>query len=36
MLHSQPIYDEKYIKIKVKTFNNTINSLFSCYFLTKY
>ena len=27
--HSQPIYDEKYIKTKVKTFNNTINTLFS-------
>ena len=28
-LHSQPIYDEKYIKTKVKTLNNTINILFS-------
>ena len=28
-LHSQPIYDDKYIKTKVKTFNNTINTLFS-------
>ena len=27
--HSQPIYDDKYIKIKVKTFNITINTLFS-------
>ena len=27
--HSQPIYDEEYIKFKVKTFNNTINTLFS-------
>ena len=27
--HSQPIYDDKYIKTKVKTFNNTINRLFS-------
>ena len=27
--HSQPIYDEKYIKTKVKTFNNTINTLSS-------
>ena len=27
--HSQPIYDEKYIKTKIKTFNNTINTLFS-------
>ena len=27
--HSQPIYDNKYIKTKVKTFNNTINTLFS-------
>ena len=26
---SQPIYDDKYIKTKVKTFNNTINTLFS-------
>ena len=27
--HSQPIYDDKYLKIKLKTFNNTINTLFS-------
>ena len=27
--NSQPIYDDKYIKTKVKTFNNTINTLFS-------
>ena len=27
--HSQPIYDVKYIKTKVKTFNNTINTLLS-------
>ena len=27
--HSQPIYDDKYIKTKVETFNNTINRLFS-------
>ena len=27
--HSQPIYDEKYIKTKVKTFNNVINTAFS-------
>ena len=27
--HSQPIYDDKYIKIKVRTFNNMINTLFS-------
>ena len=27
--HSQPIYDNKYIKTKVKAFNNTINTLFS-------
>ena len=27
--HSQSIYDDKYIKTKVKTFNNTINTLFS-------
>ena len=27
--HSQPIYDGKYIKTKVKTFNNLINTLLS-------
>ena len=27
--HSQPIYDEKYIKIKVKTFSSMINTFFS-------
>ena len=27
--HSLPIYDDKYIKTKVKTFNNSINTLFS-------
>ena len=27
--HSQPIYDEKYIKTKVKTFSRMINTLFS-------
>ena len=27
--HSQPIYDDKCIKTKVKTFNNSINTLFS-------
>ena len=27
--HSQPIYDDKYIKTKVKIFNNTINTLLS-------
>ena len=27
--HGQPIYDDKYIKIKVKTFNNSINTTFS-------
>ena len=27
--HSQPIYDDKYIKTKVKAFNNTINTLLS-------
>ena len=27
--HSQPIYDDKYIKTKVKTCNNMINTLFS-------
>ena len=28
-LHSQPICDDKYIKTKVRTFNNTTNTLFS-------
>ena len=28
-LHSHPIYDEKYITTKVKTFNSMINTLFS-------
>ena len=27
--HSQPIYDDKYIKTKVKTFSSMINTLFS-------
>ena len=27
--HSQPIYDDEYIKTKVKTFNSMINTLFS-------
>ena len=27
--HRQPLYDDKYIKTKVKTFNNTINTFFS-------
>ena len=27
--HSQPIHDDKYIKTKVKTFGETINTLFS-------
>ena len=27
--HSQPIFDKKYIKILVKTFNSVINSIFS-------
>ena len=27
--HSQPIYEDKYLKTKVKTFNNTINILLS-------
>ena len=26
--HSQPIYDDKYIKTKVKTFSSMINTLF--------
>ena len=29
--YSQPIYDGKYIKTKVKTFSNSINTLFSGY-----
>ena len=28
-LHSKPIYNDKYIKTKVKTFNEMINTLFS-------
>ena len=28
-LHSQPIYDDKYIKTKIKTFSSMINTLFS-------
>ena len=28
-LHSRPIYDDKYIKTKVKTFNSMINTIFS-------
>ena len=27
--HSQPIYDDKYIKAKVKAFSSMINTLFS-------
>ena len=27
--HSQPIYDDKYIKTKVKSFNGVLNTLFS-------
>ena len=27
--HSQPIYDDKYIKTKVETFSSMINTLFS-------
>ena len=34
-LHIQLVYDEKYIKTKVKTFNNTINTLFSGYEIPK-
>ena len=33
--HSQPIYNDKYIKTKVKTFNITINTLFSGYEIPK-
>ena len=29
IFHSQPIYDDKYIKTKVKTFSSMINTLFS-------
>ena len=29
IFHSQPIYDEKYIKTKVKTFSSIINTLFA-------
>ena len=28
-LHSQPAYDEKYIKTKEKTFNEVVNANFS-------
>ena len=28
-IHSQPIYDDKYIKTKVKTFSSMINTFFS-------
>ena len=28
-LHSQPVYDEEYIKTKVKTFNEVIKTVFS-------
>ena len=27
--HSQPIYDEKYIKTNVKAFNGVVNTVFS-------
>ena len=27
--HSQPIYDEKYIKTKVKVFKDVVNTIFS-------
>ena len=27
-LHIQPVYDEKYIKTKVKTFNGVVNTMF--------
>ena len=27
--HSQPVYDEKYIKTEVKAFNGVINTVFS-------
>ena len=26
--HSPPVYDEKYIKIKLKTFNEVVNTIF--------
>ena len=28
-LHSKPVYDEKYVKTKVKTFNSVINTVSS-------
>ena len=28
-LHSKPVYDEKYIKTKVKTFNGVVNTVVS-------
>ena len=28
-LHSKPVYDEKYIKVKVKTFKKVVNTVFS-------
>ena len=27
--HSQPVYDEKYMKTKIKTFNEVVNKTFS-------
>ena len=27
--YSEPIYDEKYLKIKLKTFNDVVNTVFS-------
>ena len=26
--HSKPVYNEKYIKAKVKTFNSVVNAIF--------
>ena len=33
--HSQPIYDDKYVKTKVKTFDGVVNTLFSDNKITK-
>ena len=28
-LHSNPVYDEKYVKAKLKTYNEVVNTIFS-------
>ena len=33
--HSKPVYDEKYIKAKVKTFNSVVNTVFLDYKIPK-